>query len=108
MFFSNNLGLLEYDGINWTLHAVKNETKVRSVLIGNDGRIYVGNQGDFGYFVRNEIGGLTYTSLADSLLVEDRNFDEIWNIYKNEEHSKAYSTHFSKFKELLKNHLNQT
>ncbi|MFY0654703.1 MAG: two component regulator three y domain-containing protein [Cyclobacteriaceae bacterium] len=85
MFFSNNLGLLEYDGINWNLHPVKNETKVRSVLIGNDQRIYTGSQGDFGFFVRNNFGGLTYTSLADSLLPEDRNFDEIWNIYKNEE-----------------------
>ncbi|MFT7031769.1 MAG: ligand-binding sensor domain-containing protein/DNA-binding CsgD family transcriptional regulator [Cyclobacteriaceae bacterium] len=85
MYFSNNLGLLEYDGINWNLHSVKNATKVRSVLIGNDGKIYVGCQGDFGYFVRNEQGGLSYTSLADSLSIEDRNFDETWNVYKNEE-----------------------
>lgn len=85
MYFSNNLGLLEYDGIKWDLHPVKNETKVRSVLLGNDGRIYVGCQGDFGYFVRNEKGALTYTSLADSLEAENRNFDEIWNVYKNDE-----------------------
>ena len=84
MYFSNNLGLLEYDGINWNLHQVKNTTKVRSVLIGNEGKIYVGCQGDFGYFERNELGGLTYTSLADSLEVEYRNFNETWHVYKNE------------------------
>lgn len=84
MYFGNNLGLLEYDGINWNLNPVKNATKVRSVLMGNDGKIYVGCQGDFGYFIRNDQGGLTYTSLADSLVSEDRNFDETWNVYKSE------------------------
>ncbi|MEQ9286772.1 MAG: triple tyrosine motif-containing protein [Cyclobacteriaceae bacterium] len=83
MYFSNNHGLLEYDGINWNLYAVKNATKVRSVIIGDEGRVYVGCQGDFGYFVRNQNGSLNYTSLADSLPARYRNFDEAWHIYKS-------------------------
>ena len=58
MYFGNNLGLLEYDGINWNLNPVKNATKVRSVLIGNDGKIYVGSGDGFLYKVPI-IGDLT-------------------------------------------------
>ena len=85
MYFSNNLGLLEYDGISWKLHSVKNATKVRSVLIDESGKIYVGCQGDFGYFIRDDNGALNYTSLADSLPDRVRNFDEAWHVYKNQE-----------------------
>jgi hypothetical protein len=48
IFVANNLGLLEYDGKNWTRYGLNN-TKVRSVFLGPDRRIYVGSQADFGY-----------------------------------------------------------
>lgn len=81
LFVANNLGLLEFDGRNWKLYPVKNGTKVRSLAIGPEGRIYTGSQGDFGYFFPNDKGELEYISLADSLAPEYRNFDETWKVH---------------------------
>lgn len=81
LYIANNFGLLEYDGHRWQTYGVNKGTKVRSVAIDKRGRIYVGCQGDFGYFFPNTHGQLVYTSLADSLEPKYRNFDEAWSIY---------------------------
>ncbi|MFY0592176.1 triple tyrosine motif-containing protein [Roseivirga sp.] len=81
LYVANNLGLLEYDGDSWRNYAVKNRTKVRSIYIGKDERVYVGSQRDFGYFAPDEKGELGYFSLADSLENSLRDFDETWKIY---------------------------
>jgi len=81
LYIANNFGLLEFDGNQWQVFGVPNGTKVRSVAIDPKGKIYVGCQGDFGYFFPNEQGRLDYTSLADSLPAAYRNFDETWSVY---------------------------
>ncbi|WP_168194035.1 triple tyrosine motif-containing protein [Pontibacter sp. SGAir0037] len=82
VYIANNFGLLEFDGATWNRYSVDNSTKVRSVHIGKNNRIYVGSQADFGYFKPGETGVLKYFSLADSLPQEYRNFDEVWRIYE--------------------------
>lgn len=81
LYLANNFGLLEFDGTTWETYRVTNGTKVRSVAIDGHGRIYVGCQGDFGYFFPDTRGKLVYTSLADSLPPDKRNFDETWSVY---------------------------
>ncbi|MFZ6013339.1 MAG: ligand-binding sensor domain-containing protein [Bacteroidota bacterium] len=93
IYIANNFGLLEYDGNSWHTYRVHNGTKVRSVAIDKRGRIYVGCQGDFGYFFPDERGRLTYTSLADSLKGPLRNFDETWRVYID--HEKVYFCTFT-------------
>jgi DNA-binding CsgD family transcriptional regulator len=93
LYIANNFGLLEYDGHQWHIYGVKSGTKVRSVAIDKRGRIYVGCQGDFGYFFPNDRGQLVYTSLADSLESQHRNFDEAWSIYIDSD--KVYFCTFS-------------
>lgn len=83
LFAANNLGLLEFDGENWNRYGLNN-TKVRSVLLGSDGRIYVGSQADFGFLFSDSKGKLTYTSLADSLPSAFRDFDETWKVFEIE------------------------
>ena len=85
LYIANNLGLLSFDGTAWGLHSVKNHTKLRSVYYDSSDKIYVGSQRDFGYFVPNHQGLLDYISLADSLPEVDRDFDETWKIYKQDE-----------------------
>lgn len=82
IYIANNFGLLEFDGVTWNIYPVKNGTKVRSVHIGTNDRIYVGSQADFGFFSPNAVGTLTYHSLADSLPKQFRDFDEVWRIYE--------------------------
>jgi ligand-binding sensor domain-containing protein/DNA-binding CsgD family transcriptional regulator len=93
LYIANNFGLLEYDGNNWELYRVRNGTKVRSVALDSRGRIYVGCQGDFGYFFPDSRGKLAYTSLADSLAPAYRNFDETWSVFIDNE--KVYFCTFS-------------
>ncbi len=76
VYIANNFGLLEYDGSRWQIYRVKNGSKMRSVAIDDAGKIFVGCQGDFGYFFPDTQGNLHYTSLADSLPAQYRNFDE--------------------------------
>lgn len=93
IYIANNFGLLEFDGTEWYNHPVRNGTKLRTIGIESNGRIYTGSQGDFGYFFPDGSGHFQYTSLADSLSVELRNIDETWKIFLNE--GKVYFCTFS-------------
>ena len=58
IYLANNEGLLTFDGKTWQLFPLPNKTIVRSVLIGEDGKIYVGGQDELGYFSPNSSGKL--------------------------------------------------
>jgi ligand-binding sensor domain-containing protein/DNA-binding CsgD family transcriptional regulator len=85
LYVANNLGLLQFDGTDWSTLRIKNNTKVRSVFVAKDKRIYVGSQADFGFFYPGKNGILRFTSLADSLPSEVRDFDETWKIFGQDE-----------------------
>ena len=53
MYFANNSGLLEFDGMNWNLYPVPNNSIVRSVK-AIDNLIYTGSYMDFGVWKRNK------------------------------------------------------
>ena len=79
MYFANNKGLLEFDGVYWNLYALPHLAKMRSLKINSDKRIYVGAQKEFGYFSTNRIGGLDYHSLSSGL--NPQIVSNIWNIH---------------------------
>jgi signal transduction histidine kinase/ligand-binding sensor domain-containing protein len=81
MYFGNNSGVLEYDGVSWRLIKTANRSAVRSLAVGNDGKIYVGAQGEIGYLSPDSIGQLQYVSLRDSVPAEYRDFADIAKIY---------------------------
>ena len=54
MYFGNNRGLLQFDGIRWKLYPLPNNIAVRSVYITATNRIYVGSFEEFGYFEANK------------------------------------------------------
>ncbi len=80
LFFANNEGLLQFDGTYWSLYPIANGTCVRAVCIGSDGRIYVGGQGELGYFQPDGQGRLGYRSLCALLAPSDRRFEDVWDI----------------------------
>ena len=80
IYFANNEGLLTFDGKSWQLYPLPNKTIVRSVLIGEDGKIYVGGQDELGYFSPNSFGKLVFTSLIKVIPAADRNFGDVWDI----------------------------
>lgn len=79
MYFANNKGLLEYDGVYWNLYPIPHLAKMRSLRMGNDNRIYVGALKEFGYFTPNPMGALQYHSLSEKL--DPHTVSNIWNIH---------------------------
>jgi ligand-binding sensor domain-containing protein/DNA-binding CsgD family transcriptional regulator len=80
LYFANNEGLLTFDGTFWKTYPIANKTIVRSLVIAPDHRIYVGAQGDFGYFSPAVNGKLQYHSLRDKIPDGDKVFADIWDI----------------------------
>lgn len=81
MYAANNNGLLEFDGVTWNLYPMRN-AKVRAMKIADDGRIYIGGIGQFGYFIPNRLGRLDYVCLSDSLPSKSI-VGVVWNILQN-------------------------
>ncbi|MFP2997007.1 triple tyrosine motif-containing protein [Spongiivirga sp. MCCC 1A20706] len=79
IYVANSAGLLEYNGASWKLHPSPNETIMRSVTVVDE-KIYTGCYREFGFWLKNEVGILKYTSLSSTVedqLLED---EEFWNI----------------------------
>ena len=76
IYFANTSGLLEFDGIFWSLYPIRNKL-VRALQIDKD-RIYVGGSSEIGYFEPDNSGKLIYHSLTN-LAPEWRG--EVWNIF---------------------------
>ncbi len=79
IYFANNKGLLEYNGARWQLYPSPNETILRSVATA-DNKIYTGCYMEFGYWLKNNFGGLEYTSLSKELESEMIVDEQIWKI----------------------------
>ncbi len=81
IYVANNEGLLEFNGANWSLYPTPNGTVMRSVKVVDD-RIYTGFYMNFGYWKKNDLGKLVYTSLSDAIkdqLIEDEQYWYIEN-----------------------------
>lgn len=84
LFVANNQGLLHFNGEEWILHKLPHETTIRSVAYVQ-GKIFSGSYEEFGYWQKNGLGTLTYTSLTH--LIQDHVFtnEEFWQIIPYEE-----------------------
>ncbi|MBX2845904.1 MAG: hypothetical protein KTR13_06775 [Saprospiraceae bacterium] len=81
LFVANNLGLLSYNGVAWEGRALQTGKKQRSVAFQEQSnRLYVGSQGDFGYFEAD----WSYTSLLEKVPEGKRNFDDVWEVFIHE------------------------
>lgn len=78
LFVANNLGVLSFNGNEWEVHAYNTGKKQRSLAFDErSDRLYVGSQGDFGYFEHN----WNYFSLLDKIPPEAGDFDEVWDVF---------------------------
>ena len=78
LFVANNLGVLSFNGHSWGKHAFRTGKKKRSLAFDkSSNRLYMGSQGDFGYFE----GNWNYISLIHLIPEDKRDFDEVWDVY---------------------------
>ncbi|MBV6641379.1 MAG: two component regulator three y domain-containing protein [Cyclobacteriaceae bacterium] len=82
IYVANNFGLLEYDGRIWKNYTVDNNTRVRSVYVDEQNRVFIGGQNQFGYFQSDSHGNMTFTSLYDQLGGKASDLDDIWKIVR--------------------------
>ena len=81
IYVGNYDGVLIYDGATWDLVRTPTNTTARSLAAGNDGRIYVGLQGDLGFLESDSSGAVAYTSLVGALPQEERDFRDVWSTH---------------------------
>lgn len=87
MFFANHFGLMQYDGVRWSIvMQPENKSMVRSLAIDKNDTIYIGAQGDFGYAIQQSNGQYYYTSLVKLIPETARNFGDVLHtvVRKNE------------------------
>jgi ligand-binding sensor domain-containing protein/DNA-binding CsgD family transcriptional regulator len=78
LFVANNLGVLSFNGNDWEIHAYRTGKKQRSLAFDEtNNRLYVGSQGDFGYFDND----WNYVSLVEKIPTGQRDFDEVWDVF---------------------------
>lgn len=79
LFVANNSGLLHFNGEDWNLYTLPNETIVRSVA-QIKGKIYTGSYEEFGYWEKDPTGILRYTSLTHLIKEHEFTSEEFWQI----------------------------
>ncbi len=96
MYFGNNNGVLEYDGVSWRLIQLPNKSVARSFAKDENGRIYVGGVGDFGYLAADSLGQMRYLSLLAHVKAEDLPFTDVWQtwVIKNSVYFRAANVLF--------------
>jgi serine phosphatase RsbU (regulator of sigma subunit)/ligand-binding sensor domain-containing protein len=81
MYFGNNEGVLQFDGVNWQVTPVSNKSSVRSLDIDHNGIIYVGANNEFGYLRPSISGKLEYESLSKLLPKTEQTFSDVWRTW---------------------------
>ncbi|MEO1515512.1 MAG: hypothetical protein AAFV95_10875 [Bacteroidota bacterium] len=91
LFVANNLGVLAFNGTDWTRHDFKSGKKKRSLAFDDQtNRLYVGSQGEFGYYQE----GWGYVPLEEMIPDGQRDFDEVWDVFLAQ--SKVYFCTFQR------------
>ncbi len=83
VYFGNNKGVVEFNGKEWNLILLSNNTISRSLFKSSSGRIYVGGNHTFGYLTKNALGSTIYVSLSDSV-DSLYNYGDVWKITEYE------------------------
>lgn len=78
VYFGNNDGLLEFDGISWRLIKLP---IVRTVAINSLGRIYVGLENDMGFLEPDNLGNYQYYSLKEKIPKIHRDLTTVLYVY---------------------------
>ncbi len=76
IYVGNNAGVLEYDGVHWRTIRTANQSVVRSMALGTDGRIYVGAKAELGY-INPSASGNQYHSWTHRIAAQYRNFQDV-------------------------------
>ncbi len=79
IYAANNVGLLEFNGVEWKFYPAPNGTVIRSVAVDCHNRIFTSGYREIGFWQKDQTGELSYRSLnsiAEPLFSQN---EEFWN-----------------------------
>ncbi|MFA5329890.1 MAG: regulator [Prolixibacteraceae bacterium] len=94
LYFANNIGLLEFDGISWTLYPAPEGAIIRAVAVDKNNRVYSAGYRELGFWERNALGRLEYHSLKKEVESNFTSNEEFWNVIASGQ--EVYFQSFSK------------
>ena len=98
MYFGTSSNMLAFDGRKWRKYQVANNTVIRSIdVCQKTGKIYVGANEEFGYFLPDAKGELKYKSISAKLKKQDRGFQDIWKT-----HVTSHGVYFVSFTKIFR------
>ncbi len=80
MYFGGNSEILIYDGNNWQTLKLPDNSPVRSLCKTDDGTIFVGATGNFGYLAPDKKNGFKYISLSRQSDSIANSFSDVWTM----------------------------
>lgn len=82
LFVGNVEGVLVYDGVSWSVTELPGRSPARTLVLGADGRIYVGGYDTFGRLARNIEGQFVYEELLGQAGLRDaqRHVGIVWDV----------------------------
>lgn len=80
MYFANNSGLLEFDGVHWRIFPITHNGLLRSININSEGIIYAGGFNEIGYYQKNDNEFYDFHSLKNLIPENSLDFDDVWKI----------------------------
>ncbi|MEH0153327.1 triple tyrosine motif-containing protein [Limibacter armeniacum] len=85
MYFSNNDGVIVYDGERWHKVPLPNHSSSRCLSISDNGTVYTGGYNQLGIIVKDNLGNYQYESLVDSLQLGKEKLENVWKIHTYKE-----------------------
>ena len=67
IYFANTNGVLIFDGIHWEVLELPGKAYVRTLVVDQNDKVYVGAEGEFGHLERTATGKFRYISLMSSM-----------------------------------------
>lgn len=86
MYFGDNEGVVEYDGVNWRLIELPSDGIVRSLGVSENGTVFVGSHDEFGYLSPDELGQMRYYNLSEQLNIPEKVFGDVWQTITTPDH----------------------
>ena len=77
LYVGNNVGVMEFDGVQWRMIPTRNKAVVRSLALADSGRIYVGSKGEIGYIDPTLPQNQQYISLLGAVPPQYRQFQDV-------------------------------
>ncbi len=81
LYVGNTSGLLEYDGVSWTLTRTPLSSAVRSLAVRGDGTLFVGAQNEIAYRTTDARGQSALISLMEHVPERMRDFSDVWRTF---------------------------